>query len=194
MSSGTTHEDELRPPARGWKIPVYLNHDPTLRIGNLRSLTPNRSWWVCDFEVDEDLGVDFEVGQNVSVGLEWFNDDTNFPRMGELSVVRHGRVPGAEITSRVPWNRDAKPVDQNPKIPAPAVRATSDRPPAGARDTNAVVYRQSAVSARHAAEDAEVRRVSTGTSKRTAGQPTSRPCSCASRRRTARGSPGAGCT
>ena len=51
-------------------IPILLDHDPNLEVGKLRSLTPNREWWICSFELREDvIGEPFEVGQPVSVGI-----------------------------------------------------------------------------------------------------------------------------
>lgn len=83
-------------------IPVLVGHDPDMQIGTLSSLAPNREWWVCDLALDDDLvRTPFEVGQNVSVGLAWHPDYPGQPRIGEVSIVRRGRVPGAEITMRV---------------------------------------------------------------------------------------------
>ena len=36
-------------------IPILLDHDPKLEVGKLRSLTPNREWWICSFELREDV-------------------------------------------------------------------------------------------------------------------------------------------
>ena len=84
-----------------YDVPVLLNHDFDLEIGRTRELSPTRDWWVATLEIDDSHDIAFEPGQNVSIGLKWFNDDTSAPRMEELSVVRHGRVPGAEVVSRV---------------------------------------------------------------------------------------------
>ena len=84
-------------------IPILLAHDPKLEVGKLRSLTPNREWWICSFELREDvIREPFEVGQNVSVGLGWTDGYACSPQVSEVSIVRHGRVPGAEITHRMP--------------------------------------------------------------------------------------------
>ena len=89
-------------------IPVWLNHDPKLEIGRLRQLIPQRDWFVCCFEVDEVHRLDpFDVGQNLSVGLAYHADDPTVPSVGEVSIVRRGRVPGAEMTHR--FEVDPKP-------------------------------------------------------------------------------------
>jgi hypothetical protein len=105
-------------------IPVWLNHDPKLEIGKLRQLIPQRDWWVCCFEVDEVHRLDpFDVGQNLSVGLAFPADDPTVPSVGEVSIVRRGRVPGAEITMRV---------ERDPERPSPAAaRTTTARTAAG---------------------------------------------------------------
>jgi hypothetical protein len=112
----------------GGDIPILLNHIPDLRIGRLRSLEPGRTWWAASFELDEDAAAEFDVGQNVSVGLEWFVEDASGPRrVSELSVVRRGLIPGAEITHRV--ELEPKPAEA-PRSPA-AVPSSSDRAAAG---------------------------------------------------------------
>ena len=94
-------------------VPILLDHDPTLEVGKLRSLNPNREWWICSFELREDvIREPFEVGQPVSVGLGWTDGYVSSPWVGEVSIVRHGRVPGAEITHRMPM-----------PVPAPAPAA-----------------------------------------------------------------------
>jgi hypothetical protein len=96
----------------GGDIPILLNHNSDLRIGRLRSLESGRTWWAASFELDDTHGVEFDVGQNVSVGLKWFVEDASAPRVSELSVVRRGRIPGAEITHRVaaPALKPAEPL------------------------------------------------------------------------------------
>jgi len=106
--------------ARARNIPVCLSHDLDMRIGNLRSLSPNREWWVCFFELNDELGIEFDVGQNVSVGLSWHNDYLNTPRVEEISIVRLGRIPGAEITERMPWF-EPKPAPAAAPPPTPAI-------------------------------------------------------------------------
>jgi hypothetical protein len=107
-------------------IPILLNHDPKLEVGKLRSLNPNREWWICSFELREDvIREPFEVGQNVSVGLGWTDGYVSSPWVGEVSIVRHGRVPGAEITHRMPMPVPAP-------VPASVRRTATKRPePAG---------------------------------------------------------------
>jgi len=141
-----------------YDVPVLLNHDFDLEIGRTRELSPTRDWWVATLEIDDSHDITFEPGQNVSIGLKWFNDDTTAPRMAELSIVRHGRVPGAEIVSWVE-------LPPEPRISPPAARGEDHPPVAAPRQPDGeviqhaatVVYRHP-VSARHAEEDAELRR------------------------------------
>ena len=107
-------------------IPILLTHDPKLEVGKLRSLNPNREWWICSFELREDvIREPFEVGQNVSVGLGWTDGYVSSPWVSEVSIVRHGRVPGAEITHRMPMPVPAP-------APASVPRTATKRPePAG---------------------------------------------------------------
>jgi len=108
-------------------IPILLNHDPNLEVGKLRSLNPNREWWICSFELREDvIREPFEVGQNVSVGLGWTEGYVSSPWVGEVSIVRHGRVPGAEITHRMPWF-EPKPAPPPAPTPTPAIRTEARR-------------------------------------------------------------------
>jgi hypothetical protein len=127
-------------------IPVYIKHDPTLEIGNLHSLTPNREWWVACFEIDPAHGIEFDIGQNVSVGLRWHPDYPDQRRMGELSIVRRGQVPGAQITHRIP-----APAPRPAPTPPPKLTPTRAAP-------QPVVYRKPSVSSREQAEEAEMRR------------------------------------
>ncbi len=111
-------------------IPVLLDHDPKLEVGKLRSLNPNREWWICAFELREDvIREPFEVGQPVSVGLGRTDGYVSSPWLSEVSIVRRGRVPGAEITHRMPM-----------PVPAPApasVPRTATKRPEPARE---VIY------------------------------------------------------
>jgi hypothetical protein len=112
----------------GGDIPILLNHNPDLRIGRLRSLDPGRTWWAASFELDDTHGVEFAPGQNVSVGLEWFVENPScLRRVSELSVVRRGLIPGAEITSCI--EIEPKPTEA-PRSSA-AVPSSSDRAVAG---------------------------------------------------------------
>jgi hypothetical protein len=137
--------------ARASDIPVCLNHDHDLRIGNLRQLTPNREWWVCCFELDDALGLEFDVGQNVSVGLKWFDEDASAPRVEELSIVRRGRIPGAEITHRVEHKPKPKPA------PAPEPAKRREEVVEVINHPQPVIHRKP-VNSRHQAEDAELHR------------------------------------
>ena len=64
--------------------------------------------------LDDDLGLEFDVGQNVSVGLTWRDGYASSPDVDELSIVRRGRVPGAEITYR----HERPPTPKPPPAPA----------------------------------------------------------------------------
>ena len=132
--------------SRAHDIPVCIGHDHGLEIGNLRSLTPNLGWWVACFELNDELGIEFEVGQPVSVGLTWH--DRSVPSVEELSIVRRGLVDGAAITHRM-----LKPKPNPAPTPEPA-RTTE----VVEVIQQAVVYRQPAASARDQAEEAEMRR------------------------------------
>lgn len=104
-------------------IPILLDHDPKLEVGKIRSLSPNRDWWVCSFELREDvIREPFDVGQPVSVGLGWARGYETTPWVGEVSIVRNGRVPGAEITART-----LMPVPA-PAPPAGVPRTATTRP------------------------------------------------------------------
>ena len=111
-------------------IPVCLSHDHSLRVGNLRSLNPNREWWICEFELREDVIQEpFEVGQNVSIGLMW--RDRDFPYVEEVSIVKRGRVPGAEITHRVERPPTPKLSPVPTPVPAKPAAATGGGAAAG---------------------------------------------------------------
>ena len=106
-------------------IPILLTHDPDLEVGKLRSLNANREWWICEFELREDVIQEpFDVGQNVSVGLGWTEGYVSSPWVAEVSIVRHGRVPGAEITHRMPMPVPAPA----PTRSSPAAKAASSSP------------------------------------------------------------------
>ena len=125
-SSTTFNFSQSRRNVDAGYIPVLLDHDPKLEVGKLRSLTPNREWWICAFELREDvIREPFEVGQPVSVGLGWTDGYVSSPWVSEVSIVRRGRVPGAEITHRMPMPVPAP-------APASVPRTATKRPePAG---------------------------------------------------------------
>ena len=84
----------------------------------------DRDWIWCDFmlgpECPEDI--EFDVGQPVSVGLSQLKIGSRGTYLREVSIVRRGAVPGAEITRR--W--------KIPETPPPPARRTPGTWPAGA--------------------------------------------------------------
>ena len=82
-----------------------------------------------DFGLDPDVPDDiaFDVGQKVSVGLSQLKIGSGGAWLREISIVRHGAVAGAEITSRYAYERDVS-------TSRPA------RPPASDRTEGEVIY------------------------------------------------------
>jgi hypothetical protein len=108
-------------------LPILLDHDPELEIGRIDSLWPNSNsaWWMCSFTLNEDLiRTPFELGQNVSIAFAWHPNHPSVPNVGEVSIVRHGRIPGAEITLR--YESDYKPSPPAATPPPPPAARTAE--------------------------------------------------------------------
>jgi hypothetical protein len=59
-------------------------------------------WWCAEFMLDRDVpNVELEVGQAVSVGLDYLKIGSGEPYLREISIVPRGAVEGAEVTRRV---------------------------------------------------------------------------------------------
>lgn len=112
-------ERESRRPIR-----LLLEHDVLMQIGNVGRVRRQGEWFVADFELQPEITEVLHVGQPVSPGLSVFNSGGTY--ISELSVVSHGAIAGAEITSR----RALLPRQPEPKPPAKlaaAVPTGSDR-------------------------------------------------------------------
>ena len=84
------------------KPPIYVNHDKGLQIGRVGLLSRDGGWWCADFMLDADVpeDIEFEVGQNVSVGIQQLKIGSCGTFLQEVSIVRRGAVKGAQITRR----------------------------------------------------------------------------------------------
>lgn len=91
----------------------------------------------------------FDPGQNVSVGLKWIDKYASAPSVEELSIVRRGRVPGAEITARHPLPPGRQPEPAKPVVANAPARAAAAAPSVHWRTSN---------THRDAIETAELRR------------------------------------
>jgi hypothetical protein len=86
------------------KPEVWVNHNRALRIGQVVMLYVSRreGWWCAEFVLDRDVpNVELEVGQAVSVGLDYLKIGSGEPYLREISIVPRGAVKGAEVTRRV---------------------------------------------------------------------------------------------
>ncbi|HEX5585417.1 hypothetical protein [Gaiella sp.] len=102
------------------KPEVWVNHDRDLRIGNVAMLYTHRDWWMCEFMLSREVPADieFEVGQPVSVGVSQLQIGSRGMFLREVSIVRHGAVEGAQITSR--WEIKETPPPPATKRAEPA--------------------------------------------------------------------------
>lgn len=99
-------------------VAVLLQHDRSLQIGQMTSLLVHRGWWLGTFILDRFEGIEFEVGDPVSVGAYVFERGSGEPIVREISVVTRARVEGAQIIMK----------DRLPDLPV--ARVPSDQPAA----------------------------------------------------------------
>jgi len=113
LSTFTDKSFELERTAKT-KPEVWINHDRNLRVGKVAALYRHRDWIWCDFMLDRDCpdDIEFQVGQPVSVGLSQLKIGSRGTFLREVSIVRHGAVPGAQITSR--WEIKPEPETAKP--------------------------------------------------------------------------------
>jgi hypothetical protein len=125
--SGVTHEYfersifalERKQPER---VKVLLDHDERREVGQLAQLTVNRGWLEGVFYLDETrswsgvaedrlkLGTPVSIAYTSQASSDWKGDGLRRMLVGELhelSIVKHGAIPGAEIIMTIP--RRSKP-------------------------------------------------------------------------------------
>jgi hypothetical protein len=147
------HARSFEPESTWAKQPdVCVDHDRDCVVGSVSSLYTYDRWWCAYFTLDPVLPNELEVGQPMSVGLELLGAGDGTPFLREISIVRHGAVKGAEITRRVALKPTPAPKPPPTPPPEPARTEVIHHP------QQPVIHRRAPVSARHAAEDAEMRR------------------------------------
>ena len=89
-----------------WHVGVRVSHDPG-NVGICSFLRVRDGWYEADFilndKIERNLPEGLPVGQPMSVGMRHF--DSKVLLLQEISIVPHGAIRGAEVTSR----RERKP-------------------------------------------------------------------------------------
>ena len=103
------------------RIPVLVDHDPALRVGEVGLLYVRRDWFCADFQLDRDIpdDIEFDIGQPISVGIDKLLIGSEGVFLREVSLVSRAAVSGAEIVSRwpIPEPRGDQPPRRHPRPP-----------------------------------------------------------------------------